>query len=293
MPSRYPAPKSRIGTRTTIGECSLPRPSLDLYTQSMSAGPVHDSALSHAILRRVAAGHLPETLRLYVPDPALAFSLLDTRRPGFGRASECARQRGYAPVLRLGGGRAAVFHRRCLAFSWATPDPEPRAHIRARFEGLAESLRNALRRLGVDARVGPVPGEYCPGDHSVNASGRTKLVGIAQRVIRGAAHLGGIIVVGNSREIRRILEPVYQYLELDWLSETVGAVEDEIGPITLEEVRDELIEEIESSRSLETATVSAETQALAQSLTAWHDPDLSVRPASTATDHRTLKTLTE
>jgi len=38
----------------------------------------------------------------------------------------------------------------------------------------------AFRRLGVDARVGEVSGEYCPGAHSVNARGATKLISGAE-----------------------------------------------------------------------------------------------------------------
>ena len=36
---------------------------------------------------------------------------------------------------------------------------------------MADGIASALRGLGVDAHVGAVPGEYCPGDHSVNARG--------------------------------------------------------------------------------------------------------------------------
>ena len=59
------------------------------------------------------------------------------------------------------------------------------AHDR-RFERFGSLFAKALGRLGVDARVGAVPGEYCPGAHSVNARGTVKLVGTAQRVIKNA-----------------------------------------------------------------------------------------------------------
>ena len=68
----------------------------------------------------------------------------------------------------------------------------------------------ALCDLGVDARVGEVEGEYCPGEYSVNARGALKLMGVGQRIVRGAAHVGGVLVVGRSDRTRRVLEPVYR-----------------------------------------------------------------------------------
>src|SRR3970282_1800772 len=121
--------------------------------------------------------------------------------PGWGAAVSRPRDFGFEPVLRLAGGRAAVYHEATLAVAWAIPDPAPRERIRERFDEIAAIARDALRALGVDARVGLVPGEYCPGAHSVNARGERKLVGVGQRVIRGAAHVGAVVVVGAAARI--------------------------------------------------------------------------------------------
>ena len=94
----------------------------------------------------------------------------------------------------------------------------------------------ALRRLGVDARIGEVPGEYCPGDHSVSARGERKLMGVGQRVIRGAAHVGGVLVVDASARVRAVLESVYAAMDFAWRPETTGSIADEIGPTSLEAV---------------------------------------------------------
>ena len=59
---------------------------------------------------RVARGEEPETLRLYQPDRIVAFGLRDVSARGFVQAAREARALGYASVLRLAGGRAAVFH---------------------------------------------------------------------------------------------------------------------------------------------------------------------------------------
>ena len=42
-----------------------------------------DTAVSRALLERVAAGDEPESLRLYLPDPVLAFGPKDVHAPGF------------------------------------------------------------------------------------------------------------------------------------------------------------------------------------------------------------------
>src|SRR5204863_9927483 len=134
----------------------------------------------------------------------------------------------------LVGGRAAVYHDRTLACSWATPDRRPAARTEERFRELADLVADALRELGVDSGVGEVPGEYCPGAWSVNARGRTKLVGIGQRLIAGGAHRGAVIVVGDSGRIRDALVPVYEALGVAWDPATAGSVEDEIGGLDLE-----------------------------------------------------------
>ena len=188
-----------------------------------------DTAVSRALLRRVARGEAPETLRLYTPADVVAFGPQDTRSPGYAAAVSAARSAGFEAVERLAGGRAAVFHSGTLAFSWTMPDDVPRADVMARFEETADIMRRALRALGIDARVGEVPGEYCPGQHSVNARGERKLMGVGQRLIRGGAHVGGVVVVSGGAQIRDVLVPVYAALGVDWRPETVGSVASELG----------------------------------------------------------------
>ncbi len=186
-------------------------------------------AISHALLKRVAARELPTTLRIYRPEPAVAFGKLDTLRPGYRAALDASRAHGYEPVLRLPGGHAAAYNREslCVDVVWALDDPIPGTHDRFAIEG--ERLAGALRTLGVDARVGEVPGEYCPGAYSVNARGRVKLIGTAQRVVRGAALLGASIVVGDGPGVRAVLDDVYAALEFAWDASTAGAVDEEIS----------------------------------------------------------------
>ena len=95
--------------------------------------------MSRALLLAVGEGRSPAALRLYDPGDVVAFSLLDRVQPGFREAVAAARAQGFDAVLRLAGGRAAVFTRETLGFAWCVPDPEPRATI-------ARALRRDRRR---------------------------------------------------------------------------------------------------------------------------------------------------
>ena len=87
----------------------------------------------------------------------------------------------------------------------------------------------ALASLGVDARVGEVPGEYCPGEYSVNAGGRRKLMGVGQRLVAGAAHVGGVVVVDRPDLVNRALAPVYSFLGFAWDPAATGSVADTVA----------------------------------------------------------------
>src|SRR5439155_4632372 len=96
-----------------------------LITEGFPEPPTRDTAVSHAILRRVSDGLEPETLRLHRPGAIVAFGPIDRHTPGFQEAVDAARAAGYEAILRLAGGRAAVFHEDTIAFSWVVPDPSP------------------------------------------------------------------------------------------------------------------------------------------------------------------------
>ena len=95
---------------------------------------------------------------------------------------------------------------------------------------------DALADLGIDPVIGEVPGEYCPGEYSVSAGGRVKLAGYGQRLIRGAAHVGGVVVVSGAEEVNRLLVPIYDVLDLPLDPAATGAIDHESGPATVETV---------------------------------------------------------
>lgn len=239
------------------------------------------------MLRSVATGERGESLRLYAPDDAMLFSSLDARRPGYPRAVEIAREAGYAPVTRLAGGHAAVFLRESVAFAWASADPDAHLQIQPRFERLTGWIVDALQRLGLDARVGEVPGEYCPGEYSVNIGGRVKVMGVGQRVIRGGAHVGGVLTVAQTGGLRDILEPVYEALDLEFRPETAGGVADFDPSLTPERVIAAIAESVEASGSVcQPAHFGSDIESAAEALVPLHgarpvrNPGAALRAAS-------------
>ncbi len=245
-----------------------------------------DTGVSAALMRQVVRGELAPTARLHRTGPILAFGRLDKLHPGYPRAVELAREAGYQPVERIAGGRAAVFHEGTISLSLAiraTGGSGAYSGTRERFEAMATTIAEALVEVGVDARVGEVPGEYCPGEFSVNARGASKLAGIGQRVIVGGAHVGAVIVVRGAERIRVALEPIYEALELDWQPETTGSVAEETGndddPIEanrpdplIEQTMTALRTALSSTYTLEPRTLAPSTLTLAKQLAGDHRP---------------------
>ena len=255
---------------STLSTSRLPSRTIRITTEAFGARPASDIAVSRAILQGVSDGAEPETLRLYTPGTSVVFGPQDARSQGFDVAVAAARSKGFEPLMRLGGGRAAVFHEQTLAFAWSMPDSSPRENVDARFEEIAGIVAAALQGLGVDARIGEVPGEYCPGRHSVNALGKAKLMGVSQRVIRRAAHVGGVIVVGGSQRIKDVLKPVYEALGVTWRPETTGSIEDEVRGVGYDSVREAILGEFRSRFTLETGEISEAVLSLAASLEGEH-----------------------
>src|SRR5882757_10963819 len=233
---------------------------LRLIRHSFPDQPELSTAVSRTILRRVAADELPPTIRIHRPGDEVAFGRQDLASPGYEAAAVAARAAGFAAVERLAGGRAAVFHSGTIAIARAYSDPQPPKRTYARFEEMAGLIAATLRGLGVDARVGEVPGEYCPGAYSVNARGAVKLSGIGQRMIRGGAHLGGVVVASGGNDVARVLEPVYEALELDWDPATSGDVSAELGrDVDPGEIEEALIAELAKAYELVDAELDEET----------------------------------
>ncbi len=231
-----------------------------------------DVALSHAILGAVSEGRMGSTLRLHVPGPILAFGRADRVTPGYAAAVRAATAHGFVPVERLAGGRAAVFHEKTIAFSLAIPDHDPKTGIQGRFEMISRLMADAFETLGVDARVGELPGEYCPGRWSVNVAGKVKVMGVGQRLVRGAAHVGGVVVVDEGHRIRDVLVPVYRALGLDWDPRTAGSLADRSPGITMPLVSEAIEEQFRDRFSVAERPLPDDVLAAAENLVPEHLP---------------------
>jgi octanoyl-[GcvH]:protein N-octanoyltransferase len=245
-------------------------PELLVVRESFAGDPALDLAVSQALLERVAAGELPETLRLGPSGPMVAFAKRDAVAPGYRSAVAAARNAGFEPVLRMAGGRAAVFHEGTLVTTHAVADPDPQHGIHERFRIEAGRVARALRRLGLDARVGEVPREYCPGRFSVNAGGERKLAGFGQRLVKNGSVTGAVVVCTGADRVRDVLVPVYEALGLDWDPATAGAAADEDAGAGLDEVTAAIEAEYADDFDLVEGELDEETLELARRLAPGH-----------------------
>ena len=187
-------------------------------------------------LAAVVTDGVPGRLEWHRPGPSAAFGRRDTLAPGFAAAVDTVRAHGFEPFVRPVGGRLAAYHDGALILDLLLPCDDPRAGTTSRFRALANLLAQGLRLLGVDARTGAVPGEYCPGQWSVNARGARKVVGTGQRLVRDAVLLTAVVVVGDAGPLRQVMSRAYTDLGLSMDPGTVGSVSDEVPGLTLSDV---------------------------------------------------------
>jgi lipoate-protein ligase A len=95
-----------------------------------------------------------------------------------------------------------------------------------------------LQPLGLDLRVGEIPGEYCPGDHSISIAGERKVAGIAQRVVKGAALVSTVLVVSPVTPLAVVIADVYAALEIPIDPGRTGALSDALPDIDIAAVED-------------------------------------------------------
>ena len=228
--------------------------------------PLLDMALSAALLEQVAAGG-EEVARVFRPGPTMAFGRLDQLRPGYPQAAAAARRHGFTPVLRLGGGHAAGYDDGAVVVELITREPVVAQGIERRFADATRLIVDALRDDGVDAHVGELDGEYCPGTFSVHAGG-VKLAGTAQRSVRGASLLGAVVLVERGARLRAALVDVYAALGIAFDPRTAGAARDVVPGVDTPTVEAALRAGL---GDLPEVSVHAETARRADELRTRHD----------------------
>ena len=185
-------------------------------------------AIAHALVRRASDGEIGEALHVYRPQaPVVVFGRRDTHAPGFPAAAAAAERAGFRPLVRATGGRAVAYTGAALVLDHVRRTSEAVGGMERRFEEYGELIAGVLRELGIDARVGAVPGEYCPGAQSVNARGVVKLVGTSQRIVKNAWLFSSLVVLGDANRIGPVLSEVYAALGQPFDVASVGSVADE------------------------------------------------------------------
>jgi lipoate-protein ligase A len=174
------------------------------------------------------------TLRITRPPRVIAFSRRDERQPGFERAVAVAREHGFAAAVRPVGGTFAPLHEGSLVvdeFGWSADGEWPNE----RFDRHAALLAEVFASFGIDARLGEVAGEYCPGAHSVNRAGVVKLSGTAQRVSRGAWLVSSVVQVGPVDALREVTARVAEALDQEVDAAIIGALTETVPDLTVTE----------------------------------------------------------
>lgn len=176
-------------------------------------------------------------VRFVRPRPTAAFSPQDTMHPEYKSVRNQVLANGFAPVERGTGGRLAIFDENALVISILAPHPDPREHIIERYKILACTLAGALMQFGVEARVGELPDEYCPGRFSLNVGGCLKLVGIAQRISRNSFQIDALLSIHRSHSACTALAEAYAGLCLPFDPDTYGALMDVLPALDYGQVK--------------------------------------------------------
>lgn len=230
--------------------------SLLLYRQLESFGAERDLDLAIDLLQGTRhyakdPDHPQATgpmLRIYRPQPTVAFGQRDRKLPGFQEAADACAALGFTPLVRRAGGRAAAYHPGALVIDHIEPEPDPIRESQARFRAFGELLGDALLRCGIDIQLGPIPHEYCYGEHSVHGVAfgepdvRIKLVGTAQRQIGTGWLFSSSVIVESGAAIRRVLTEAYGAMGIEWDPLTAGAADDLLSGLTVDDVEEAVLE---------------------------------------------------
>jgi lipoate-protein ligase A len=216
--------------------------------------PAADRDRTAEMLQRVVEADEP-ALRVWQPPKQLSFGRRDARANGYDTARETAIEYGYPPHERQTGGHAVAYTGSTVAIARAAPIDEFRSGLDERYEAATKAVQRALWRLGVPAQRGEPADTFCPGNHSL--SWRGKIAGLAQRVQRDAALVGGIVVVDGHQSIAAVIQPVYEALGLPFDPDSVGSIERTGGRAEPDEVVETLCDTMVDDRAVEVESVDA------------------------------------
>ncbi|MFP4626250.1 MAG: lipoate--protein ligase family protein [Natronomonas sp.] len=216
--------------------------------------PEADREVTEALLGYVEDRDEP-AFRAWRPPRLVAFGRRDASSEGYDAARTAARKHDYTPVERQVGGRAVAYTGQTVAFAYAIP-VNGTGGVRSRYDRVIGLVERALRSLHVPVRSGEPAEAFCPGDHSLQNGG--KIVGVAQRVRRHAALVGGCVIVKETdeEELATVLEAVYDALDVSFDPSTVGSVEGAGSGVTPDDVIESLVTTFLQGRNGEDVHVS-------------------------------------
>lgn len=189
----------------------------------------HDRNVTRELIDVVESTEEP-VVRVWTPPKQIAFGRRDTTADGYDRARQIAIEGGYEPIEREVGGSAVAYTGETIAFAYGVPTESERGNIDDRYRNAETLLLQALGQAGAAVEKGEPDASFCPGDHSVQGDG--KIAGIAQRVRRESALVGGYVIVteADERAVSEVLDPIYAALEMPFDPQSVGCVERVGGP---------------------------------------------------------------
>ena len=195
-----------------------------------------------AVLLRAGHADWSQLVHVYTAHgPTVAFSSRDLRSPGITRATAIARDAGFEPAVRAPGGRMVAYDSGAVVIDHLTRSSDLRQAGSTTFAGHAESHVRVLRALGdVDARVGEVEGEYCPGEFSVNIGGQAKVIGSAQRITGTGALFSTVVQVVVPDAVRRVIVDVSAALGYELRESSIAGLADFAPSLTTASVAEAL-----------------------------------------------------
>lgn len=211
-------------------------------------------------LTRLATDVDESVLRVWTPPRQLAFGRRDTTAEGYDRARRIAARHDYTPIERRVGGSAVAYTGDTVSFAYAVPTDDGRDGIDRRYRDVTETMLGAFRAVGARVASGEPTGSFCPGDYSVKGDG--KIAGIAQRVRRDCALVGGCVIVRSAdREaIAAVLDPVYSALGIPFEPASVGSIAAAGGP----DDADSVISALEAAFGADRTTMTVPAAELAE-----------------------------